>query len=143
MDIEAVGRRLRPAMNLGWVPLLGLAVLLVAGAPATAAAHSQPPGREVLRLQGYSGTRPPGFAGTEVALEALGRAHAFYAVEHQRIALEAPADTALPDRLVLQGPRQVLARFAAARPEQRVTIVGEWRPGRSDLFVVALDLCPE
>ena len=45
-------------------------------------------------------------------------------------------------RLVLQGPRELLARFAAARADQTVTMLAERRLGGSDLFVIALDLCP-
>ena len=35
------------------------------------------------------------------------------------------------------------ARFTSARPDQRITILAQWRPGRTDLFVLAMDLCPE
>jgi hypothetical protein len=38
--------------------------------------------------------------------------------------------------------RDLLARYAAAGPEQTVTILAEHRPGSSDLFVLTLDLCP-
>jgi hypothetical protein len=46
------------------------------------------------------------------------------------------------DSYTLQGPRPLLARFAGARPDQLVTILAEHRPGGSDLFVLAIDLCP-
>jgi hypothetical protein len=53
-----------------------------------------------------------------------------------------PSEPQPGSRFTLQGPRDLLARFAAARPEQTVTILAEHRPGSSDLFVLTLDLCP-
>jgi len=38
--------------------------------------------------------------------------------------------------------RDLLARYAAAGPEQTVTILAEHRPGSIDVFVPALDPCP-
>jgi len=45
-------------------------------------------------------------------------------------------------RFTLQGPRDLLVRFAAVRPDQTVIILADHRSGSSDLFVLALDLCP-
>ena len=97
--------------------------------------------REIVWLKGKrAGADAP------MVLVALGADHRFAVVDLKRFAV---ADVATPEpgdleraRLVLQGPRELLARLADARPDQTVTILGERRPGRADLFVLALDLCP-
>ncbi len=76
-------------------------------------------------------------------LRAQGVDQPFAATERQAYALieneEAPK---VADRYTLQGPRELLGQFSAARPNQTVTILAEHRPGSSDLFLLALDLCP-
>lgn len=48
-----------------------------------------------------------------------------------------------PKEIVVRGQRELLARVAQARPEQRVTLLGERRPGSAELFLAAVDLCPD
>ena len=97
--------------------------------------------REIVWLKGKrAGDEAP------MVLVALGADHHFAVVDLKRFAV---GDVAIPEtgaleraRLALQGPRELLARFAGARPDQTVTILAERRPGRADLFVLAVDLCP-
>lgn len=126
--------------------LLALTLLLIAG---TAAAHDVAPlpVREMVRMQGY---RAPAPAGVEVSRElnlaALGQQLKFAAVEwrvfafYDASAMPTPAD---PKQLILQGERSLVYRVTSARPEQRITILAERRPGSSELFVLSVDLCPE
>jgi hypothetical protein len=122
--------------------LLGV---LVAGLllPAAGVTHEppRPPGRELVRLQGHRRTGGDAPAG-RVELTALGSPHPFAATAHAVYGLAPEAAGPPAARYTLQGPRQLLARFTAARPEQTVTILAEHRPGSADLFVLALDLCP-
>jgi hypothetical protein len=121
----------------------GVAALL-----ATAAlAHTQrgaPP--DMLRLQGYRAAAPAGGNAQELRLTVNGREERFYATELRHFSLVDPRQASEPDTTApffLQATPETLSRFSAARPEQRITILAEWRPGRRDLFVLAMDLCPE
>jgi hypothetical protein len=113
-------------------------------AAALAAAHE--PERTVAReLVWLKGRRVPGDA--PLTLAALGAGHGFAPSEVRRYPVGEPSaggprDRLEEPRLALQGPRELLARFAAARPDQTVTILAERRPRSADLFVLALDLCP-
>jgi len=132
-------------------PLLRLAVCalplaLLAGA---AAAHSEPakPVRELMRIQG---SRAPAPAGTAVeratTLVALGEPIAFAATEWRSFGFADASASATPEaraQYTLQGERPLLRRLVTARPDQRVTILAERRPGSADLFVLSIDLCPE
>ncbi len=116
------------------------AVLLL---PRAGATHEppRPAVRELVRLQGHRRTGGDAPAG-RVELTALGSPHPFAATARDVYGL-APETAGKPaERYTLQGPRPLLARFTAARPEQTVTILAEHRPGSTDLFVLALDLCP-
>lgn len=97
--------------------------------------------RELVWLKGRrAGAEAP------LVLVALGAEHHFTVAELKRFpvgeAATAPATSFERDRLVLQGPRDLLARFAGARADQTVTLLAERRRGAGDLFVIALDLCP-
>lgn len=128
---------------------LVVALALVVAAFAPAAAHDPPrmATREMVRIQGHRGTAPKATKVVrEVVLVALGTEHRFYATDWQRFGFS-EAETGGPtaeahERLVLQGKREDLARFAAARPAQTVTILAERRPGSADLFLLTLDFCP-
>jgi hypothetical protein len=128
----------------GWI----VALVLATAWPAVMEAHqpARTATREIVRIQGRRGAAPAGTAVVrEVSLSALGQEHRFFATDWQRFGFsdEAAAPPAEERaRLVLQGKREQLARFAAARPEQTVTILAERRPGSADLFLLALDLCP-
>jgi hypothetical protein len=124
-----------------------VALLVLAGAsPVTA--HDLPGRegkREIVRLQGYRNVLPEGLqAQREMVLSILGEEHKFQVVDWRRFRLtdEDPQDQTDPTRFTLQAERAVLVKIASARPEQRVTILGERRATSSDIFVLALDLCP-
>jgi len=119
------------------------ALLVVA---ALAGAHPPPKTvlREIVRLQGAR--RPDGDAPAgRMTLRAQGVEHPFAATARQAYALMENENEEAPrvaERYTLQGPRELLNQFATARPNQTVTILAEHRPGSTDLFLLALDLCP-
>ncbi len=126
-----------------WWTVLALAAAL--GLPAAAGAHGPPKVvvRELVRLQGFRRADGPASAG-RMTLRAQGVDQPFAATDRQAFALtdEGEETPKVADRYVLQGPRPLLAKFGAARPEQTVTILAEHRPGGADLFLLTLDLCP-
>ncbi len=120
----------------------GLAFLV-----APAAAHETPRTaiRELVRLQGY--VVPPGEAvdGETLTVAVGGRDLRMRLVDRQvfiAVGAAGRGTTSEPARLVIRGERALLARLGDAGPRQRVTLLGERRPGGSDLFVAAVDLCP-
>jgi hypothetical protein len=126
---------------------LGAVLVALSGSPA-AYAHDppRPRSREIIRAQGYFGTPPAGAeAARTVELAVLGETRPLNATEWRRFAVEekqTPADTEEPARIIVQGARADLQRLKKARPEQRVTLLAERRTGSTDLFVLAVDLCP-
>jgi len=136
---------------MSWTRFAILAAAGVAAIVATADAHSVAPQttREIIRVQGYRTSETPADMKRRVILVALGKESSFAATDWQVFGfsddMPAAKPTAVPasQRFSLQGSREDLMRFAAARPEQRVTLLAEHRPGSLDLFLVALDLCPQ
>ena len=125
--------------------LVGTALAL-ATAPAAAHNLTPQPVRELVRIQGYKAPAPPGAAaGTEVVLIVLGQQVRFAASEWRTFAFfeSGQPPPAQPTQVALQGERPLLHSITAARPDQRITILAERRPGSSDVFVLAVDLCPE
>jgi hypothetical protein len=142
---------------------LSLAIACVLGA-ASAEAHDTPRTamRELVRLQGFAeapkadAADGAGAAGESEA-GASGAAGGFVLVVHGReipfevvdrqvfraVASAGRPSEPEPQKLVLQGERALLARIGSARPDQKVTILGERRPGGDELFVAAVDRCPE
>ena len=123
--------------------MLPLAAALLAAPLATAHEPPKVVVRELVRLQGFrraDGDAPAG----RMVLRAQGADQPFAALERRAFALaaEGAEPPTVADRYTLQGPRALLARFADSRPDQTVTILAERRPGASDLFVLAIDLCP-
>ena len=126
-------------------PLLGVALLAVVLAARPGGAHDPPRvvSREIVWLKGQrrgAGVAPAG----RMTVHAQGVDHDFAAVEREVYGLTdagAPAPS-VPDRVALQGPRELLARFVAAGPSQTITILGERRTGGGDVFVLHLDVCP-
>jgi len=122
------------------------ALVLAATAPAAAHSPAVPAGvRELLRLQGHK-QEGGDCDGRSLTVSALGESAAFCAGEFRRLALATEKPVELPSEptvIDLQGARALLSRFKKARGDQKITILGEWHPGRRDLFLIAVDLCPE
>jgi hypothetical protein len=125
-----------------WVAALCLFSALL---PRPASAHPEAARviREIVRLQGYFGAVPPGSpVQREVTLLVLADRYSMKVTDWQVFATsEAPPGAVESNELRLQGDRARLADFAKIGSE-RVTILGERRPGSSEVFLLALDLCP-
>jgi hypothetical protein len=124
--------------------IIGLLLALCTPALAHPPQRGAPP--DLVRLQGYRGAAPAGIETRKVAVNVHGREQPFFAIDLRRFSLVDPGATDAPDlqkAFFLQGGPETLSRFAKARPDQRITILAQWHPGRRDLFVLALDLCPE
>lgn len=124
---------------------IAVLVLFVLAASVVRAAADGKATRSILRLQGHRvGAEPAQSTAEEMVLTARGVQHRFRVTDRRRFALGQPDATPARerDRLTLQADFDVLARFAKARPDQLITILGEQRPGSGDLFVLTLDLCP-
>ena len=135
-----------PVTNTERLAKLALALLGAAALAAPAAAHDvkAPAIREMVRLQGRLGDATPAPGGSKLTLTVLGQALAFTADEVRIFAFaELEQQTTLPPAPQLVGDRSLLRRVSTARPDQRLTILAERRPGSSDLFVLAVDRCPE
>jgi hypothetical protein len=101
--------------------------------------------REIVRLQGYRNEPPEGLqTQRQMVLSILGEEHTFHVVDWRRFRLtdEDPRGAADPSGFTLQAERGVLVKIASARPEQRMTILGERRANGTDIFVLAVDFCP-
>lgn len=122
-----------------------LALVLLSASTAGAHGTDAKGARSLLRLQGNRVAAPSETPGAdEMVLTARGVDHRFRLSDRRRFEL-VQSDVAPPrerDRLTLQGDFDVLARFAKARADQQVTILGELRAGSADLFILTLDLCP-
>jgi hypothetical protein len=125
-----------------------LIVVAAAFVPVVASAHdlSPKPERELVRIQGYRAPAPAGNqVDRELKLVVLGQPMQFAATEWRTFAFydatgaPTPAE---PTQMTLQGERALLHRITSARPEQRITVLAERRPGSADLFVLTVDLCP-
>lgn len=123
-------------------------VFAILVAASSAMAHDLPGNetkREIVRLQGYRNELPAGMrAQREMTLTIFGEEHKFYVVDWRRFRLtdEPPPGDTDPSHFTLQAKRAVLNEIAHARAGQRVTILGERRANGTDIFVLALDLCP-
>jgi hypothetical protein len=130
------------------LPLLAICLAAFAALPWPATAHEVRPvlKREIVRIQGFRGSPPGQTPGArQVTMLAAGTESRFAITEWQTFGVEDTPHAPTPvehDRYALQAAPNVLSRFTAARPAQRVTIFAERRPGGSDLFILALDLCP-
>ena len=128
---------------------LGAIVACVLTAVPAAAHNLEPqPVREMVRIQGYKTPAPQGVqVEREVVFVVLGQSVRFAANEWRAFAFHDPTapKTPPPDptQLSLQGERSVLRSIATARPDQRITILAERRPGSPELFLLAVDLCPD
>lgn len=126
--------------------LSALAALLLA---ASVAAHdmSALTQRELVRVQGYRAPAPSGVeVERQLTLVVLGESLHFAANEWRVFTLQDAKDAPTPvepPQIILQGDRALLRRVATAHADQRVTILAERRVGGADLFLLAVDLCPE
>ena len=102
--------------------------------------------RELVRIQGYKAPAPAGVdVSRELTLVVLGQQVRFAASEWRTFAFFDPtAMTPAPEpaQIMLQGERPLLHSITTARPDQRITILAEHRPGSADVFVLTVDLCP-
>jgi len=126
--------------------VVAAAVALLTAALASAHDLSPKPERELVRIQGYRSPAPAGNqVDRELKLVVLGQPLPFAATEWRTFAFyeatgaPTPAE---PAQISLQGERALLHRITSARPEQRITLLAERRPGSADLFVLTVDLCP-
>lgn len=141
-------RRRAPRSVVTVVAVTVLAALTGALRPASSDAHepSRMRTREIVRLAGWFGVPPAGASVVrEVAVTAQGKARTLHATDWQVYALVAEQKEQVapaPESVVLQGARADIAAVAGARPEQRVSILAERRPGVGELFLLAVELCP-
>jgi hypothetical protein len=140
----------RRALSFRWPPIAIAALLLLLANAGGVRAHEPSArggrARELIRIQGHRGTAPEGVQVTRtLELTVLGEPHALHATEWQSFQLAGGGmakGTDASQQLTLQGGRAMLRRFRDARPDQLVTLLAERREGSSDLFLVALDMCP-
>jgi hypothetical protein len=115
--------------------------------PAIAHTFAPEPIRELVRIQGYRAPAPSGVqVDREVVFVVLGQPVRFAASEWRAFSFSDSAGkppAPEPAQVMLQGERALLHRISSARPDQRVTLLVERRPGSVDVFVLAVDLCPE
>jgi len=120
-------------------------IAIVFSYPRGASAHNQAPlvVREIVRLQGYLGDLPSGLAARgETTLQVLAERYRVRVTDWQvfstteNVAVESP-----PPELRLQGNREDLAKLAAMS-NRRITVLAERRPGSTEIFLLALDVCP-
>jgi hypothetical protein len=122
-----------------------LAAVLPEGFPRPAAAHPEASRviREIVRIQGHLGATPAGVpVQRDVTLLVLADRYEMKVTDFQVFGTtEAPVGAVEPSEIRVQGDRAKLAELAQVSG-QRVTILGERRPGSSEIFLLALDLCP-
>ncbi len=139
--------------NCSAKPIRLLAAALAIGmlllAPGVARAHdlAPPPLRELVRIQGYRSPAPKGVeVARDLTLVVLNEPIHFAANEWRVFAFHDTKDVPTPvepPQLIMQGERPMLRRIATAHADQRITILAERRSGSGDLFLLAVDLCPE
>lgn len=121
-----------------------LATLLsIAAAAEPARGHTEERAvREIVHVRGT--VQAAGTCATGVELRVLNRSVHLCDAAVRRVAV-ASADVAsqpTPTSFDVQGDRPLLAPIVGASPGTRVTVLGEWRPGRKDLFAIEIDVCP-
>lgn len=123
---------------------LGLSLTALLVTPAVAHDVAANAVREIVRLQGQLGTATPAPGGLQLTFVALGQRLPFTVNEWRVFAFaEVDQKSTLPPEPQLVGDRSLLRRVTTARPDQRLTILAERRPGSTDLFVLTVDRCPE
>jgi hypothetical protein len=129
-----------------WAAGLAVAALSAIFLPPPCAGHTKErPLREIVLVRGTSIAADAECAQGLVTLQVMNRTVRLCEGVVRRIAVAAPdiADGAsLPASFDLQGERERLAIVTGAPPGTRITVLGEWRPGRKDLFLIEIDACP-
>lgn len=122
--------------------LLGLCGAILLTAPAGAHPPPRATHREIVRLTGHVAATPADDA--TLVLMVLGREYPFVVGDFRVLSYgEAEPERPAGRRFVLQGPRELLSRIGAARPEQWIGILADRRAGATELFLLAVDLCRE
>ena len=132
----------RPAAWLALTALLAGVAVMVA-APLSAHTKSQAV-REIVRLKGKVQSADQACADRLVTLRILQQSVRLCAAEERRVAVattDIAAGLQLPAEYEVQGERAELYRATTAKVGDRMTVLAEWRPGRRDLFLIALDIC--
>jgi hypothetical protein len=132
------------AQRAAFLTAAGLLAVLVAG---RASAHdiTSHAVRELVRIQGQLGTATVPPNGRQVTFVIRGQRLPFTATEWRIFAFADDTTLKQPEapEPELVGDRPLLRRVITARPDQLITILAERRPGSSDLFVLAVDRCPD
>ena len=121
------------------------ACLVVLAAPGAAHDVTRTAIRELVRVQGHLVSPGEIVDGDTLVVEVNGRELRMRIVDRQvfiAVGAAGRPTTPEPARMVVRGERALLSRLADARPDQRITLLGERRPGGTELFVAAVDLCP-
>ena len=123
-----------------------VAVVVLTARAAVAHDVAPQPVRELIRMQGFKAPAPAGVqVAREVALVVLGQTVRFAASDWRTFAFFDPHAAPTPaeaPQVTLQGERSLLHSIVTARPDQRITILAERRPGSADAFVLTVDMCP-
>ncbi len=126
--------------------LIGVAILVGLAAAAEVHAHTKPRAlKEIVRIRGTVLAADAECNSNPLQVRVLSRTIQLCESEVQRISVatvDIAADRDLPPAFDLQGERERIAPMIQAVAGHRVVVLGEWRPGRRDLFLLALDVCP-
>ena len=123
---------------------VAIAATLALSSGATAHTKSRA-AREIVRISGTVLAKDADCDRDLVTVRVANRTVRLCRTEVRRVAVvtvEAAREQPLPDTFELQAERHLLAPLTAAGAGHRATVLGEWRPGRRDVFLIALDVCP-
>ena len=128
------------------VSTAGLVAALSLSAPVLAHTKARA-AREIIRLQGSLKTTgsDENECARAVSLRVLNTSVQICVNEMRQIAVattEIAKVEVPPAGFEIQGERKDLARLTKLLVSDTVSILAEWRPGRRDLFLIALDVFP-
>ncbi len=118
-----------------------VAIVVLTATAAIAHDVAPLPVRDIIRMQGFKAPAP---AGVQVARVVLGQTVRFAASDWRTFAFFDPHGAPPPaeaPQVTLQGERSLLHSIVTARPDQRITILAERRPGSADAFLLTVDMC--
>ncbi len=128
------------------IRLICVAILVGVTAAAEVGAHTKSRAlKEIVRIRGTVLAPDTECSANPLLIRASNRTIQLCESEVQRISVatvDVAADRTLPPAFDLQGERERIAPMIQAGAGMRVIVLGEWRPGRRDLFLLALDVCP-